>query len=98
MISTLLVSCVAICLNNTKKGYAGMNHYMLPTEDKMSMKIKYGDQAIPKLVEMMLKLDPDIKNLEAQIYGDGAVVGHLNTGEDIGKKNIEIADKLIAGY
>ncbi|MBF0293291.1 MAG: chemotaxis protein CheD, partial [Nitrospinae bacterium] len=31
VIATLLGSCVAVCLYNTKGQYGGMNHYMLPT-------------------------------------------------------------------
>lgn len=98
-ISTLLGSCVAICLINRNKQFGGMNHFMLPTGDKVEkMKGKYGDYATDKLVGMMLKFDPDIKNLEAHIYGGGAVVGHLSTGAGIGLKNIELAKRMMAEY
>ncbi len=98
MISTLLGSCVAVCLYNPKKGYAGMNHYMLPFGENSSMKNKYGRNAILKLLEMMLRLDPDKNNIEAHIYGGGAVVGHLSSGAGIGKKNIDIANQLLAEH
>jgi two-component system chemotaxis response regulator CheB len=76
-----------------------MNHFMLPTGDKVeTMKGKYGDYATKKLVEMMQKLDPDINNLEAHIYGGGAVVGHLSTGAGIGIKNIDVAKTMMAEY
>ncbi len=99
IIATLLGSCVAICLYNTKLKAGGMNHYMLPTGLKIEeMKGKYGDFAIDKLVEMMLKLDTDKRNLIARIYGGGAVVGHLNAGVGIGEKNIEIARSLLEAH
>ena len=99
MFSTLLGSCIAICLYNPKMKYGGINHYMLPTGEKVeSMKGKYGDYATEKLVEMMMKLDPDIKNLQAHVFGGGAVVGHLSAGEGIGKKNIELAKTLLDHY
>ncbi len=99
IIATLLGSCVAICLYNTKLKAGGMNHYMLPTGLKTEeMKGKYGDFAIDKLVEMMLKLDTDKNNLIARVYGGGAVVGHLSAGVGIGEKNIEIARSMLDAH
>ncbi len=98
-IATLLGSCVAVCLYNTKVRAAGMNHYMLPTGLKTDeMKGKYGDYAINNLLDMMLRLDPDKKNLVAKVYGGGAVVGHLNAGAGIGEKNIQTAKTMLAGH
>jgi len=75
-----------------------MNHYMLPEGDNVAMKNKYASEAIPNLVNTMKKLDPHIDNLTAQIFGGGAVVGHLSTGISIGTKNIAMADKMLAKY
>ncbi len=99
IISTLLGSCVSICLYNKKTGTAGMNHFMLPTGERGDeMKNKYGDIAIQKLVEMMKKLGSNTFDLEAHIYGGGNVVGHLSAGEGVGKRNIAMADKMMANY
>lgn len=98
VIATLLGSCVAICIHNTKIKAGGMNHFMLPGGAKDDMKGKYGDYATEKLVEMMLKLDPEKRNLVATIYGGGAVVGHLSAGVGIGEKNIETARTLLAAH
>lgn len=97
-ISTLLGSCVAICLYNKKLNFGGMNHFMLPNGDNKSMAGKYGDYSIRKLIDSMLRVDNNVSNLEAHVYGGGAVVGHLNSGFDIGKGNIEIALKILAEY
>jgi len=98
VIATLLGSCVAICLYNKQLKAGGMNHYMLPGGNNVDMKGKYGDYASAKLIEMMLRLDPNKKNLVAQIYGGGAVVGHLSTGVGIGVKNIEIALEILESH
>ncbi|MFQ5431684.1 MAG: response regulator [Nitrospinota bacterium] len=97
-IATLLGSCVAVCLYNKKIKAGGLNHYMLPTGEKEEMKGKYGDYATGKLIEMMLRLDPNIRNLEAYLYGGAAVVGHLSTGAGIGIKNIEMAETMLKKY
>lgn len=98
IIATLLGSCVAVCLYNTKGKYGGMNHYMLPTGTDNGMMGKYGDYSTVKLIESMLKADPVVGNLIAMVYGGGAVVGHLNTGFDIGKRNIEVAIETLKKY
>jgi len=96
VIATLLGSCVAVCLFNKQLRAGGMNHYMLPTGLKTEeMKGKYGDYATEKLVEMMLRLDTDKGNIVAQVYGGGAVVGHLSTGVGIGEKNIVTAIQIL---
>ena len=97
-IATLLGSCVSICLYNKKTKVGGLNHFMLPSGTKEDMKGKYGDYATEKLVEMMRRLDPNLRNLEASIYGGAAVVGHLNTGVGIGIKNIEMAETMLKKY
>lgn len=95
VLATLLGSCVAICLFNKALKAGGMNHYMLPSGNNAETRGKYGDYASNKLIEMMLRLDPDIGNLVAHVYGGGAVVGHLSTGVGIGEKNIAVALEIL---
>ena len=98
VLATLLGSCVAICLFNRALRAGGMNHYMLPSGDALESRGKYGDYASNKLIEMMLKLDPNVRNLTAQVYGGGAVVGHLSAGVGIGEKNIAVAYEMLEGH
>ncbi|MBI5814967.1 MAG: response regulator [Nitrospinae bacterium] len=98
VIATLLGSCVAVCLFNKKGRFGGMNHYMLPTGTDASMLGKYGDYSTEKLINSMLKADAEKRNLVAKVYGGGAVVGHLNSGFDIGIRNIETALNILAKH
>ncbi|MBI4665326.1 MAG: response regulator [Nitrospinae bacterium] len=97
VIATLLGSCVAVCLYNSRERFGGMNHYMLPTGTDRGMLGKYGDYSTEKLVSSMLQVDPNPGNLVAKVYGGGAVVGHLNSGFDIGRRNIEVALQVLGG-
>ncbi|MEE8483129.1 MAG: response regulator [Nitrospinota bacterium] len=98
VIATLLGSCVAVCLYNINGKFGGMNHFMLPTGERPEMRGKYGDWATDKLVETLLRLDPQINNYEAYLYGGGAVVGHLSVGVGIGDKNIDMAISRMAHH
>jgi len=98
IIATLLGSCVAVCLYNRKLRFGGMNHFMLPSGGSKEMLGKYGDVSTTKLIESMLKADPKVGNIQAKVYGGGAVVGHLSSGMDIGKRNIQVAFEILKKY
>jgi len=79
IISTLLGSCIAICLHDTEKGIAGMNHFMLPGRVlvgnyKLSNSDKYGINAIDTLLSTMEKRGSLRKNITAKIFGGGSVM------------------------
>jgi two-component system chemotaxis response regulator CheB len=95
VISTLLGSCVSVCVFNKAQGFGGMNHFLLPTGTGKEMLGKFGDHATGKLVETMLKADRNVKNLTAKVYGGGSVAGHLDSGADIGRQNIEMAVQVL---
>ena len=101
-ISTLLGSCVAVCLYDTKNHFGGMNHYMLPYQSDGQMAPgKYGDYSIESLFQVAQRAGSRIGDLVASIYGGGRVVGHLGAVEDIagasiGDRNIQIARDILA--
>tara|TARA_B100000315_G_scaffold190544_1_gene180617 strand:- start:212 stop:934 length:723 start_codon:yes stop_codon:yes gene_type:complete len=43
----------------------------------------------------MTRGDPDIRNIEAMMFGGGHVVGHLHSGDGIAKANILIAREIL---
>lgn len=95
IISTLLGSCVSVTLFNKKYKFGGMNHYMLDKSANASYNDnKYGNNAIRNLIEKMKAADPDLKNVEAKIFGGGNVVDILN-GVEIGKNNAQIARRIL---
>lgn len=101
VISTLLGSCVAICLHNRSVRGGGMNHFMLPSatvESQMGHGGKYGDISSQKLIQTMLRLDSNPSHLEASVFGGGAVVGHLNSGFEIGVRNVQMAISTLARH
>ena len=88
-ITTVLGSCVAVCLWDKKLKYGGMIHFLLPQWDKKrEQSVKYGDLAINMLIDKMLELGSQNKNLQAEIFGGARM---LNQNLNIGNKNVEIA-------
>lgn len=98
-ISTILGSCVAVCLYDRKSGIGGMNHYLLPFWNGNSLQSpKFGNIAIPKLIESMLERGANIKNMEAKIFGGASMNISASSNMMIGEKNILVAREILKEY
>lgn len=96
IVTTILGSCVAVCLWDPVLKFGGINHYMLPLWNGEGIPApRYGNIAIKKLVEKMLTLGSARKNLKAKIFG-GACTGRSNKGFlNVGARNIMIAQDIL---
>lgn len=93
LVTTILGSCVAICLYNTRLKYGGINHYMLPLWNNNGLATpRFGNIANQKLLEKMLQLSSNKNYLVAKVFG-GA--NQLGSSIDIGARNIEIAKMFL---
>jgi chemotaxis protein CheD len=94
LISTVLGSCVAVCLYDRKRKVGGMNHFQFPAiaERKEATAI-YGNVATRALVLMMMREGSKAKHLQAQIFG-GAHDPRL-TLKNVGHENIRVARKIL---
>ena len=74
-ITTVLGSCIAVCMYDYKLKIGGMNHYLLPFWNGEGLASpRYGNIAIPKLIEKLLSLGSERKNLRAKVFGGGMVL------------------------
>jgi len=97
-ISTVLGSCVAVCLWDPFLRAGGMNHFMLPAYNGQDGSgSRYGDIATLSLVERMESLGSRRNNMKAKIYGGGNVLTFSSAGEAelIGTKNADMARKVL---
>lgn len=95
-IVTVLGSCVSVCLYDKVELIGGMNHYLLPLWNGNGLESpKYGNVAIPKLIENMENIGCLRRNMEAKIFG-GANIHRANSeGQLIGQKNVLIAKEIL---
>jgi chemotaxis protein CheD len=89
MLVTVLGSCVAACIRDPELGIGGMNHFMLPGTrdgrwDEASSAMRYGNVAMERLINEILKRGGRRRRLEVKVFGGGNVmrgcgaVGHQN--------------------
>lgn len=90
--TTILGSCVAVCIWDKQLQFGGMNHFMLPLWNGDGLASpKYGNIAIDKLVSKMCWLGSDVKNLQAKVFGGGNIITTSNNMYNVGERNVEMA-------
>jgi len=95
LISTVLGSCVAVCLFDKKNRFGGMTQFQFPhvADEKMATP-RYGNVATLSLLRMMVEEGSKLKNLEAQLFG-GAHNPEVSP-DNVGKDNIAAARRVLA--
>ncbi|CAL93021.1 chemotaxis protein CheD [Azoarcus olearius] len=94
-ISTLLGSCVAVCMFDPVSRVGGMNHFMLPNirrndhhaDDDMLLS---GDYAMEALLNGLLNQGAVRHRVQAKAFGGGTII-HGMTSAGIGERNAAFA-------
>lgn len=89
LLTTVLGSCVAVCLWDGVRGFGGMNHFVLPSDPQAQDNPRYGDVAMVLLTKGLLRLGSRVRNLQAKVFGGAAVLSF--GGKTIGSGNVEFA-------
>ncbi len=89
VMSTVLGSCVAVCLFDPFARVGGMNHFLLASQgDAKSNDLKYGVNAMELLINRVLRKGGVRKNLQAKLFGGARMTDH---SRDIGRSNADFA-------
>jgi chemotaxis protein CheD len=86
LIVTTLGSCIAACLWDRERRIGGMNHFMLPEGQGDSG--RYGSFAMELLINQLMKRGASRSNLEAKVFGGGAVIASM-TSLNVGERNTQ---------
>ena len=86
LIVTTLGSCISACLWDRERRIGGMNHFMLPEGQGDSG--RYGSYAMELLINNLMKRGASRSNLEAKVFGGGAVLASM-TSLNVGERNTE---------
>lgn len=96
LITTILGSCISVCLWDRKKNIGGINHYMLPHWNGQGLASpKYGNIAMDKLLSLMVRAGSEKKDLVAKVFGGAQVLQNNVNIFNIGLRNIEYAEESI---
>ncbi|MDP1912914.1 chemotaxis protein CheD [Brevundimonas sp.] len=94
MLTTILGSCVAMCLRDPETGVGGMNHFLLPEGAGSGTDAgrRYGAYAMEVLINDCLKAGARRDLLEAKLFGGGRMFDSL---KDVGLANADFAERFL---
>lgn len=92
--TTVLGSCVSVCIRHRHAIWAGMNHYLLASGEGEGQELgRYGNLSIQTMWNRLRQRDDNPDNYRARIFG-GAKMFDLQAF-DIGARNIEVARDML---
>lgn len=92
-LSTVLGSCISVCLHDPVTRIGGMNHFLLAIgRGADSGHIRFGVNAMEHLINEMLKVGASRARLQAKLFGGARMSANL---ADIGKANAEVAEEFL---
>lgn len=95
LVSTVLGSCVAVCLWDAVARVGGMNHFLLPKGKGP----RYADEAMRQLIDEMTRRGAHVGQLVAKVFGGASVLAAFNgAGKAIGAQNVEAATQFLAAH
>jgi chemotaxis protein CheD len=89
VITTVLGSCVSVCLWDRQRRVGGMNHFLLPRAPAAGeCSTRHGETALALLQARLEILGSSLGDLEARVYGGASVLGR---GFQLAEDNVAMA-------
>ena len=93
IVTTVLGSCISVCLFDTQKCIGGINHFMLPFWNGDGLaSAKYGNVAMDRLIEGLERLGGNRKDFVAKVFGGAHLV---EISMNIGLRNYDVAKQKL---
>lgn len=97
VLSTVLGSCVAVCIRDPATGRGGMNHFLLPTPDTdfrdlESIAMRYGSFAIERMVNKLIAGGAERNRLEIKVFGGANM---FDGTSQIGSRNADFVEEYL---
>lgn len=94
LIMTVLGSCIAACIWDSRLRIGGMNHFMLP-EGGADTSGRYGSYAMELLINELIKRGSMREHMQAKVFGGGAVISGM-TSMNVGERNTQFVLDYLA--
>lgn len=94
-VTTVLGSCIAVCLHDPAARIGGVNHFLLPHHVERERSPRFGNVAIPRLVEEMVRAGASLGSLVAKVFGGASVLGAGRHARNLGEENAVLALRLL---
>lgn len=96
-ISTILGTCVSVCLWDQVHRVGGMNHFLLPDVVSGAMASpRFGNIACHRLLERVLAVGARREHLVAKVFGGSNPTLDAPSTRDLGARNVAVALEVLA--
>lgn len=94
VLTTVLGSCIAVCMCDPVRKIGGMNHFLLPKREGLEGEnVRYGAYAMELLINGLLRQGADRTRIQAKMFGGASMMGNLR---DIGASNAAFAKRFLS--
>jgi chemotaxis protein CheD len=91
-VTTILGSCVSVCLWDATRRVGGINHFMLPlAAPSTAGSLRFGDFAMWELVTRVCEVGGRTPFLKARVFGGACMFAPMQTAQHLGAKNADLA-------
>jgi chemotaxis receptor (MCP) glutamine deamidase CheD len=95
-VTTLLGSCIAVCLYDPMPAVGGMNHFMLPRSGAADgASARFGVPAMVELIEAVMRAGGARHRLVAKVFGGAHVLDIEESALDVPRRNIAFVRKFL---
>lgn len=96
-VTTILGSCVSVCLWDPSTKIGGINHFLLPYDvGDGQAPARFGNLAVRDLIDQVLALGAAQSRLQAKLFGGACVLDAFRgRATHLGMKNVEVARDLL---
>jgi chemotaxis protein CheD len=93
--TTVLGSCVSVCLYDPHRQFGGMNHYLVPRGGATPI---HGEWSTTRLIERMRELGSTPSAVQGKIFGGGSPLQLVNETYAVGTENVAVARRVLASF
>ena len=98
-VTTVLGSCISVCLYDPVLNHGAINHYILPQWNGQDLAtMKYGNMAIIRILGELLTMGSKYENIVAKVFGGAEVLAKTPTSFHIGRRNAQIAFEILKEF
>jgi chemotaxis protein CheD len=94
VITTVLGSCVSVCLWDPQTALGGINHFILPQGGAVAS-ARYGNHAMSMLLERVIEIGAHRETLLACVFGGASVISGEGKGPRLGSRNVAEAFEFL---
>ena len=94
VITTILGSCVSVCLWDPLAGIGGINHFVLPHGGSIR-DARYADHSLPTLLDKVCALPVRREHFVAAVFGGASVLAGAAGVPKLGARNVDAAREFL---